>query len=84
MRYVATKYKVSDNWYPADLEKNTRVLEYLLWQPMAIRSKGVTIFLDLVSRRAIQVNKLMFSLLQLITLYLSSLKCIHPPHHFNI
>ena len=49
MRYVATKYKVPKNWYPEDLEKNTRVLEYLFWHPTAIRKPEVDLFLDLVS-----------------------------------
>ncbi|XP_048199508.1 glutathione S-transferase theta-1-like [Perognathus longimembris pacificus] len=35
--YLAHKYKVSDNWYPQDLQAHARVDEYLAWQHTTLR-----------------------------------------------
>ncbi|XP_042522260.1 glutathione S-transferase theta-1-like [Dipodomys spectabilis] len=35
--YLAHKYKVSDNWYPQDLQARARVDEYLAWQHTTLR-----------------------------------------------
>lgn len=54
MRYVAAKYNVAEHWYPPvndQKPENVRVLEYLLWHQMAIRRRGVDIFMDLVQSR---------------------------------
>ncbi|XP_041706336.1 glutathione S-transferase theta-3 isoform X1 [Coregonus clupeaformis] len=44
MKYLAEKYKTSDHWYPADLQKRARVNEYLSWQHMGIRMHGSKMF----------------------------------------
>ncbi|XP_037041924.1 glutathione S-transferase theta-1-like [Bradysia coprophila] len=36
-RYLASEYKVADNWYPKDVKKRARVDEYLEWQHLNTR-----------------------------------------------
>ena len=31
MRYICNKYNLPDHWYPADLQKRSKVDEYLSW-----------------------------------------------------
>ncbi|KAM9330841.1 glutathione S-transferase theta-3-like [Gastrophryne carolinensis] len=42
--YMANKYKTSDHWYPADIQKRARVDEYLAWQHTNTRPHGSKIF----------------------------------------
>ncbi|XP_072039589.1 glutathione S-transferase theta-1-like [Amphiura filiformis] len=39
-KYIASKYKTADHWYPKDLQRRTRVDEYLDWQHMNTRTIG--------------------------------------------
>uniref|UniRef100_A0A663MBN8 glutathione transferase n=1 Tax=Athene cunicularia TaxID=194338 RepID=A0A663MBN8_ATHCN len=39
--YLARKFKTPDHWYPSDLQKRARVDEYLSWQHVNIRGKGI-------------------------------------------
>lgn len=46
LKYMAEKFStfVSDNWYPADLQKRARVNEYLAWQHSAMRAHGSKVY----------------------------------------
>jgi len=48
LKYLARKYKVADNWYPADVKARARVDEYLDWQHTGLRKAGVDYFVSLV------------------------------------
>jgi len=48
LKYLARKYKVADNWYPADVKARARVDEYLDWQHTGLRKAGVDYFISLV------------------------------------
>jgi len=37
MRYICNKYNLPDHWYPADLQKRSKVDEYLSWHHTNIR-----------------------------------------------
>ncbi|XP_076585881.1 glutathione S-transferase theta-1a [Chaetodon auriga] len=47
LKYLAQKYSssVADHWYPADLQQQARVNEYLSWQHLNLRSHGSKVFL---------------------------------------
>lgn len=47
LKYLAQKYssKVADHWFPADLQKQARVNEYLAWQHTNLRAFGSKVFL---------------------------------------
>lgn len=51
LKYLAQKHPaaVADHWYPADLQRQARVNEYLSWQHMNVRSHGSKVFLLRVS-----------------------------------
>lgn len=36
-RYLASEYKIQDNWYPKDSKKRARVDEYLEWQHVSVK-----------------------------------------------
>ena len=38
MKYLATKYKLPDHWYPSDPERRAKVEEYLNWHGPGLRS----------------------------------------------
>jgi len=44
LKYLATKYKVADNWYPKDLQKQAKVDEYMNWQHFNLRTFGSMYF----------------------------------------
>jgi len=48
LKYLATKYKVADHWYPAELKARARVDEYLDWHHTGIRKAGVNYFVSVV------------------------------------
>ncbi|XP_043910126.1 glutathione S-transferase theta-1-like isoform X2 [Protopterus annectens] len=37
LQYLAEKYKLSDHWYPANLEKRAKINEFLLWHVNVVR-----------------------------------------------
>ncbi|XP_071339956.1 glutathione S-transferase theta-1-like [Trachinotus anak] len=47
LKYLAQKYSssVADHWFPADLQKQARVNEYLSWQHLNLRAHGSKVFL---------------------------------------
>ncbi|XP_068098638.1 glutathione S-transferase theta-1-like [Hyperolius riggenbachi] len=42
--YMAEKYKMPDHWYPSDLQKRARVVEYLSWQDANTHFRGSKLF----------------------------------------
>ncbi len=48
LKYIASKYKVADNWYPGDLLTQARINEYIDWQHTGLRKAGVDIFVGLI------------------------------------
>lgn len=47
LKYLAQKHSssASDHWYPADLQQQARVNEFLSWQHMNLRAHGSKVFL---------------------------------------
>lgn len=45
LKYLGQKHSVAGHWYPADLQLQARVNEYLSWQHMNLRSHGSKVFL---------------------------------------
>ncbi len=37
MKYLVSKYKLPDHWYPADLQQQARIEEYLHWHHTNLR-----------------------------------------------
>ena len=44
MEYMAEKFNTPDYWYPKDLQKRSRVREYLSWQHLGIRLPAAKMF----------------------------------------
>uniref|UniRef100_A0A8C9MJF5 glutathione transferase n=1 Tax=Serinus canaria TaxID=9135 RepID=A0A8C9MJF5_SERCA len=68
--YLAQKFKTPDHWYPADLQKRARVDEYLSWQHVSIRAKGIKLFLSkvllpLITGQPLPPEKLEFAIEEL-------------------
>ncbi|MFT7808451.1 glutathione S-transferase theta-1-like [Arapaima gigas] len=45
LKYLATKYKVAEHWYPRDPERRARVDEYTAWHHTNIRPHAAKVFL---------------------------------------
>ncbi|MBN3296106.1 glutathione S-transferase theta-1 [Amia ocellicauda] len=46
MKYIAARYNAPDHWYPADLQTQSKVDEYLAWQHFHTRQHAMRVFLS--------------------------------------
>ena len=37
LKYLVSKYKLPDHWYPANLQRRAKIDEYLGWHPANLR-----------------------------------------------
>lgn len=45
LKYLVSKYRLPDHWYPADLQRRAKVDEYLGWHPHNLRmGAGALVF----------------------------------------
>lgn len=53
LRYLVTKYKLPDHWYPADVAKRARVDEYLSWHCTNLRIGAAELIFSKVAIRMV-------------------------------
>ena len=46
LKYLVTKYKLPDHWYPSDLQRRAKIEEYLGWHPGNTRNCAKLIFMS--------------------------------------
>ena len=62
LRYLVTKYRLPDHWYPTDVAKRARVDEYLGWHSSNLRVGAAELIFSKVTnfKKSKQTFKLIF------------------------
>ena len=60
LRYLVTKYKLPDHWYPADVAKRARVDEYLSWHCSNLRIGAAELIFSKVAIRMVILKVITF------------------------
>ncbi len=48
MKYLVSKHKLPDHWYPADLQQQARIEEYLHWHHTNLRMGAANLIFNKV------------------------------------
>ena len=49
LKYLVTKYKLPDHWYPSDLQRRAKIDEYLGWHAPNLRMGGGNLIFYMVN-----------------------------------